>query len=654
MARSKSKRPLQLRNILNRIFVWIVIFTLISNVFSFLSDSTDSLFPDKSHKCTADHIEATIAADSTLHVVESRTYEFKGEYTLSAIQLDPPYYGSVAVNAVSVIDEAGRESALKEVAFDEEWRYRGGPPSGCWSYDEDQETIYAFSTTEDASKTFVFDYSYSGVVEQYADANQLYWQFIPAGWDTDTQNATATLTLPVPEGEQVVGGDNVRAFGHGSLEGNVTFNDDGTISFSVPRVRSGEFAEMRVLFPTSWLTDVPSMSKWYSDIIPDALAEEEQWQQEAATQRLVNTLIIVIPALLSVAMIAVALVLFFKFGREHTPRFQDEYWRDVPDKNVHPAVIARLWRWDDEDANDLTATLMRLCAKGVIGIEPCERTKQGLLRDKTEQSYKLFVRDAALLEKMSEIDKRAYKLVFEKVGKNKQEVTLDDIGEYGKDEPEDFLHELEMWQNAVSRRVVSNGYFEQKGATIKSWFIGIAVGVMALSFGFSLSFENFMPMICLVPGSAVMFGIAFGMPRRSQEGADLYARCEALKRWFKDFTSLDESVPTDTKVWGELFVYAYIFGVAKQVAEDLNTVAPEIWNDTDFVYVSPWYYASFHHLGAASAASANDFFGDVFANTASSASSIVAANSSSGSGGGGSFGGGGGFSGGGGGGGFSR
>ena len=149
-----------------------------------------------------------------------------------------------------------------------------------------------------------------------------------------------------------------------------------------------------------------------------------------------------------------------------------------------------------------------------------------------------------------------------------------------------------------------------------------------------------------------MFGIAFAMPRRSVKAVELYARCKALKHWFEDFTALDEAVPTDTRVWGELLVYAYIFGVADKVAEKIQGLVPEIWEDDTFVYVSPWYFSHGH----VAAASADAFFGKCFENMTSSAHEFLAPSGGGGSG----FGGGGGFSGGGGGGfgggggGFSR
>lgn len=664
MAKSKAKKPGTLSRALSKAVTFFVIAMVATQLISLLFDAFDSFQEGlaKNHTCTSDHIDAVVGEDGSLHVTEARTYSFKGSYELSAITLDPPSYKDAQPNGVTVIDANGAETELVEVPFESEWRYRGGPGDGCWSYDESYDTIYAFSSTEDASKTFVFDYTYVDAVQRYADASELYWQFIPAGWDTDTENASATVTLPVPEGEQVEGGVNVLAYGHGDMAGTVTFNDDGTVSFSVPRVKSGEFAELRIAFPPAWTPDVSANNTWHSHVLEGIQQEELQWQQESMVKQFLNIMLIVIPALLSVAMIVVAIVLFLKYGKEHKPSFQDEYWRDVPDKKLHPATVARLWRWNKEDANDITATLMRLSAKGVIGIEPFEVETLGILGSKKETSYRLTVRDYAKLDGLMEIDKKAFSLVFDTVGGGHSPVSLDNIRAFAKESPREYVRAADSWQNAVSYNVSLNRFFEVQGDRIKQVFIGVSIGVVVIALIFSLLIENFVPLLALIPGAAVMFGIAFAMPRRSAKAVEVYARCEALKRWLKDFTALDEAVPTDTKIWGELLVYAYIFGVAKQVVEDLNRVAPEIWNDGDFVGVTPWYYMGsyngYAHVSVG-AATSGDFFGNCFENTVSTAESAVRA-MDAGSSGGFSGGGGGGFSGGGGGGfgggggGFSR
>ena len=71
----------------------------------------------------------------------------------------------------------------------------------------------------------------------------------------------------------------------------------------------------------------------------------------------------------AIGIIVWAVFTFFRHGREYEPQFQDEYWRDVPAKGLSPAVIGRLWRFDAESPNDLTATLMHLSYIGAIRLD---------------------------------------------------------------------------------------------------------------------------------------------------------------------------------------------------------------------------------------------------------------------------------------------
>lgn len=146
------------------------------------------------------------------------------------------------------------------------------------------------------------------------------------------------------------------------------------------------------------------------------------------------------------------------------------------------------------------------------------------------------------------------------------------------------------------------------------------------------------------------------MTRRTQLGADDYARSVALRKWLKDFSALGERPTLDVKVWGEFMVYAYIFGVAKEVMKELRDMFPEMFAEGDAMMTAnsgyvPWYmwYAPMDTTGTPF----SEVFDSTISNTMSTAQAAISAASggfSSGGGFGGGFsgGGGGGFGGGGG------
>ncbi len=116
-----------------------------------------------------------------------------------------------------------------------------------------------------------------------------------------------------------------------------------------------------------------------------------------------------------------------------------------------------------------------------------------------------------------------------------------------------------------------------------------------------------------------------------------------LKNFFKEFTSMDKKEPIEVKLWDEYLMYAQIFGMADEVAEQFKKLYPEVieaMDKTNFDYSDLVFIRTLSNTGISTAA----------------AKSAAVARASSYSGGGGGFssggGGGGSFGGGGGGGGF--
>lgn len=657
----RKKHKMTRGRILTVIVVVAVLAFIAVGIFSDELPGSSSGGSTKSHECISDTVDASVAEDGSLHVVDAREYQFTGTYSLTAAILDPPESGAAIVNGVSVIDADGTRASLTEVPFDTLWRTTGGPGNGYYSYDSEKKTLYAFSKTSNATKTFVFDYTYTNAIDRYDDCSILYWQFIPKGWDVDTNNVNATLTLPVPSGQAVSGGGNVIAYGHGDLSGDVAFNADGTISFTIPKVKSGTFAEMRVAFPPSWTPSVSSAKTHASSQWDSIMQEETGWQREAQMKRIASALLLIVPLLLSVAMVVASIVMFRRHGKEHKPEFQGEYWRDVPAKGVHPAVVGRIWRWNEEDPNDLIVTMMHLGNQHVVSIDAEQSVRQRkILGDKVETTYRLTYHEdkAADLER---IDYKALDAMFKHFSGDT--FTLSELQEYAKEHAEEFMDGVKRWESAVDDEVGKRGYFELEGERYKSVMQFVSVGIAVLAAVLSVVLENFAPLLGLLPGCAVMFAFSFFMPRRSRYAVEIHARCEALKKWFEDFTALDKAVPTDAKVWGELMVYAYLFGVSDRVAEQLSQINPDIWDDAAFASTVYWYHAPYSYAAGAAGVSTGDFFHDAFDNTFASAQAAIDAATakdlasdvfSGGGGGGGGFSGGGGGGFGGGGGGFSR
>ena len=354
--------------------------------------------------------------------------------------------------------------------------------------------------------------------------------------------------------------------------------------------------------------------------------------------------------------------MFFRHGREYKPQFQDEYWRDVPAKGLSPAVIGRLWRFDAESPNDLTATLMHLSHIGAIRLDAgsYEAPNKGLFGmggSKTVNDYYI-TRLPGWEEKVVDpIDKKTMDLVFKKIAKGADSLWFGTIQQFGTDYPESFNDAMESWQGVVSAETNKCNFFEEKGSHYRVIFFVLAVllGIVGV---FSLFVtDEFTLFLAFIPPVVVLAVLSKFMQRRSREAVEIHAKCVGLRNWLKDFSALDERLPTDVKVWGEMMVYAYVFGVAEEAMKALQMKLPQVIQDEDFA-TSTGYWLMPHYYGmpggaAAPVVSPVEMFQTMQANTMQTVSeALSAASSSDGSGGGFSGGGdfgGGGFGGGGGG-----
>ncbi|MDJ1650009.1 MULTISPECIES: DUF2207 domain-containing protein [Gordonibacter] len=622
----------------------------------------------KSYDMTKVDITAQAETDGSLHAVEQRTFDFNGDFTAvwwtfsglpSNAQLQVNSMRMARVGADGAVE--GEWKTLPSVPFVLSWRDVGGPGTEAYSVDKPLNAVYAFFNVSDERLMIELDYTVINGVQAYEDVGEVYWKYIGSQWEEDSDNVTMTLALPVPQGVEVVPGDNVLAWGHGPLDGTVTINSDGTVTYHNPHVNAGQYAEARVLFPVSWLTNLsPEALKAHQGVarLEQAKTEEQAWADQANRERTNALLLLIGCGVVCVLLIAWALWSYFRYGREHKPDFTDEYWRDVPAPGVHPAVIGRLWRWNRESQNDFTATLMHLSHIGALRIDRGSyQEPKAFGRLETVEDY-YFTRVPAVADAVTDpIDRATLDLLFDVIAGGTDSLWFGSIQKYGKDHPEPFLDAMKGWQGVVEAETNRHDYFEFKGKRYQGLLIGLGVAVFIIGLLMVAVLQNFLLLAFTLPTAIALIVIGNYMPRRSVEGNNLVAKCKALRNWLRDFSTLDERPPTDVKVWGEFMVYAYIFGIAKQVMSELQTKMPELFDGEAgaYGYGVPWWfwYSPLYGSHGQAMPSGGDLLQTAMANTMASAQAAISGasgNFSSGGGFGGGFsgGGGGGFGGGGG------
>jgi uncharacterized membrane protein len=609
-------------------------------------------------------IDATVASDGSVSVRETREFNFDGSF--HGVYWDIPT-GDESSGIGTTIGQVGLQEGDQFIPFTES----GSGEDGTYTVTREDGylEVKIYSAHEDESASFTVNYTDTNLATRWEDTGELYWKFVSDGWQVESQNVTCSIHLPVPSGTTVTPGSNVRAWGHGPLDAYVDVGATGTVTYSVPGVGTSEYAEARIVFPQEWLSQEAVTQQKRLDTV---LSEEQQWADEANAQRerarLMGYVALAVFVTAGVASVVVAVLRRRKYVRDHTPQFDDKYFRDVPTKD-HPAVLGALLNGGKPTQDDFTASLMRLSDLGLVKLEQVKLTKKRiLLGEKTVDDYRLTRLDGPAREqvdkKSARIDDAVLDFLFETVASNVDgakphsgELYFSDIESVAKENPELFSDKYKDWEDTVEGVAIQRGFYVDPKATSKVPCIALFVLDVLLVFidFFLMVIETvtvgvgMISLLALAVGAIASVLAIKGMKELSPEAIETTAKLEALRRWLKDFTRLEEAVPRDVVLWNRLLVMAVVLGVADEVVKQLKVAVPEVVSDPGFMPVYGWYYYS-PSIGTPATA---------FANAAASAHKVTAAalsESSNSSGGGfsGGFsgGGGGGFGGGGGGGAF--
>lgn len=600
------------------------------------------------------YIGATVEADGSLTVIEGRQFDFDDD--INGVYWDintgsNQQGGSVNVDVLSVEED--------DTAFSEVGSANKGD-SGVYTVEQsgDGVRLKVFSPHESGdSAIYYVSYSMTGAVMNWADTAELYWKFVGDGWSADSDDVEMEVYFAnAAAGTAAVKGDNFRAWGHGPLTGDVSLDEnEPMVTYTIPCVHEGEFAEARIAFPSDW---VPQLAASGDERMSTILSEEKEWADEANARReharMIANSLAAVSVVAAAAFTGVIVVLKLRKPKPK-PLFQDEYFRDVPSAD-HPAVLSTLMSWNDVPDQAYIATLMKLTDDRVIKLEESTETKKkGLLgREKEEQTYRLTVTDEGWKSvKKDSVDRAVLKVFFAGVKPDENGIrsrTFSELEDYVSDHAESAGDKLEDYQNTVKGELVDREYVASDG--IVAMVFGLVLGILIAFIPIGSIFftdaaqANVIAAVISVPIVLVGIGVSLTFRRYTPEGAEVAARCKALKHWLEDFTRLKEAVPGDLILWNKLLVMGVALGVSKEVLRQLAEAVPADLRDSDDFYDNyPCYWWYYHHYGNESPL---DSFDDVYHEAIRELAS--SSDSSSGGGGGGFSGGGGGGAGGGGGG----
>jgi len=309
--------------------------------------------------------DISVMPDSSISVVEKRTFTFEGSF--SRIYWDIPLRSDQSVQDVALSEDDTPQVKYEEIPSPDSAR-----PVHKFSAERqgNSEHIEAYHSSYNEDRTFTLSYTVTNAVTSYNDVSELYWQAIGKGWDARTDSAQITVHLP-----SAVDKNQIYVWGHGPLNGQAQIIDGSTAAFNVKNVPQNNFVEVRVLFPAALVTSGPKINETALSRIQK---EEKSFQDETILRARAAYGATIASGALLILWIVFWFVVWYKNGREYyegVPKYFHE-----PPSALEPALVeALITQGLRVSANAFSATILDLARKKYIQIEAQETISKGFL-----------------------------------------------------------------------------------------------------------------------------------------------------------------------------------------------------------------------------------------------------------------------------------
>ncbi|GGA74247.1 DUF2207 domain-containing protein [Ornithinibacillus halotolerans] len=370
------------------------------------------------------NIDAYLQGNGDVHVVESHTYDFDGDF-----------------NGITRTIYPKKGATIKD--------FKAIENGNSLKVRLDDETYKIYRSGEDESITIELNYVIIDGVEVYTDMVQFYWPFFDSNNESDYENLTITVHPPAATSDTI-------AFGYDAAYGNQQIDNNGVVTFQLGLVESGQNGDIRVAYDRS----IFSAAITHNESIQHTLLQEQQELKDKQLDFLEwqGNLDKVAPFVIGSFGLFLLLLLFFAWRKKHTILREVERQASqsvIPKERMSmPATIYHLRNAMVDFGDMLTIGMMDLVRKGNIKVT--EKDTYTLVNSKTEYEH----------------ERQLIHLLFKKIGENGI-FTFEKLEHYMKSalNKKSLYNDLSMYQGALVQEINSHQLFHN--FTKLRWFIGI-------------------------------------------------------------------------------------------------------------------------------------------------------------------------------------
>jgi len=457
-----------------------------------------------------------------------------------------------------------------------------------WEYDMDEQGFFVdcyptrtycesiFTEMDDHSQslgnvTFVYEYKILGAITEYSDISELNWRLFEYA-EGKVKDVTIEVNLPA----NLHSADDIYVWGHSPASGTISIESSSRIAMTLQNVGKDEFVEFRILAPTDLFPNVDGANIVINPTMN--LASLTAYEQDLAAEynlRVTVAQIVLYAAIASaMAMVLITIYVYRKYDKEYEPRFQHEFYRELPG-DESPAEVSYLYYMRKINDEDVTATLLDLIRRKFVTID---YAGQDMTDD--DADFRLSRVDSANRSSLLPHEQQVLHWFFDVIGGGSS-VTTKQIENFGKQikNAERFQTEAKTFMRLAKQAGEKRDYFEKSLAADKgkAYAFALIPGVVlvgAFLTGAALTLDNTIAMV--VSGLAAVAYLVYvaTIKKRSVNGNESFAMWKAFRNFLVGFGNMKDYPIPGVTVWEHYLVYATSLKCADKVMDQLRVKLP--------------------------------------------------------------------------------
>lgn len=449
------------------------------------------------------------------------------------------------------------------------------------------------------TKKYEFSYTITNVVTDYKDCQEFYWKLLDESNSIPVSKVTGTIKMP----SKVSNINNLKAWGHGPLNGNINIKSENTIEFTVDKLGKNRMLEIRAVTTEKQFVVNTDKEKEYK-YLESIINEETNLAEGSNNETSVFWIILIGIYIITIIINIFKAIKYYKISKRKNDGIihRDlKYFRDIPrESTATPAEATylyyfnkRLDRMEGKQSEIVAATILNLALKEYIK-----------LRVEENNIYVKIIKEPEGLKK----DELAVYKILKGTGKDSG-FKIEEINEFAKknyskysmlinnlvNESRETLYKLKLVDKANQKEYIksqnaTNKYITLRG-TIEFALIGILIGYIPLfnkayidMFGIRFIPGIVTVLLILLP-IIVSLLIKFKMCEKTQnkiavltqEGTEEREEWVALGRYIQEFSLIEEKEIPSLVIWEKYLVYATAFGIADKAIEQMKAKYPEVF-----------------------------------------------------------------------------